>query len=554
LNLLIKKFKQNQSKIVYCILFLYFLAGLLTFKDYGVSIDEKFQRLSGLHWLEYLLSFTNLSSLQNIVKLKISSVVDYTLPIFSQNMKYSVFFDVPAALVEIIFKIEESKKYFEIRHFLNFFIFFLSSIFFYKILNNRFSNENVSLIGLVFYILSPKIYGASFYNNKDIIFLSVLVISIYYFFKAIDRLEYKNIILLSSTLAIATTFRIVGILFPLLFVIFYFFSIISKKGDLVFLPKIIFFTFCYFFFLYIFWPHLWISPIENFVSLFNVGEMLITMKIFFNGNYVNSNFLPNHYLVTWVAISTPVVHLLFFILGFFYCFRRFLLRFIKIEKNTESYDLWRGKNEKKDLLILISLITIPLYLIYSQTIINNSWRHLFFLNIFLVYFASYAVYIILLKFRNNRNKIYLNFFILIALIHVGTRMFFYHPYQSTYFNFLVSSEIKNNFEIDYIGLTGIKFLREILKKETDNNKKVSIAVGSFLPLHNSMDLLKESEKKRLIIYGNEYDKADYIYSNIISEVDKNVDKKYEIPNNFTHLYSFKIYGGKLYDVYKKKNK
>ena len=133
-------------------------------------------------------------------------------------------------------------------------------------------------------------------------------------------------------------------------------------------------------------------------------------------------------------------------------------------------------------------------------------------------------------------------------------MFFYHPYQSTYFNFLVSSQIKNNFEIDYIGLTGIKFLREILTEEMDSNKKVSIAVGSFLPLHNSMDLLKESEKKRLIIYGNEYDKADYIYSNLISEVDKNVDKKYEIPNNFTHLYSFRIYEGKLYDVYKKKNK
>ena len=74
MNLLIKKFKQNQSKIVYYILFLYFLTGLLTFKDYGVSIDEKFQRLSGLHWLEYLLSFTDLSSLQDIVRLKISSV------------------------------------------------------------------------------------------------------------------------------------------------------------------------------------------------------------------------------------------------------------------------------------------------------------------------------------------------------------------------------------------------------------------------------------------------------------------------------------------------
>jgi len=550
-NLLITKLRKNNSKLVYFIFFFYFLIGILTFTNYGISIDEKFQRLSGFYWLKYLLSFTNFDYLKEVTNLKFFSIVDYTLPAIQYSVKYSIFFDIPAALIEIIFKIEDSKKYFEIRHFFNFFIFFLSSVYFYKLLKNRFSNYNVSILGLIFYIFSPKIYGASFYNNKDIIFLSLLVISIYYFFKAIDSLSYRNIILLSATLAIATSFRIIGIFFPLMFLFFYFLTVVSNRNELIFIPKILLFLILYFLFLYIFFPFLWESPIKNFISLFDVEETVIKMKILFNGNYVNSNFLPSSYLITWVIISTPVIHLIFFFFGFIFCLKRFLLRFFNIEKDKNCNDLWRGKNEKKDLLILFSLILIPLYVVYSQTSLNNSWRHLYFLNIFLIYFVSYATYIFLLKLKNNYSKIFLNTLIIIALIHVGSRMIIYHPYQSTYFNFLISSTLKNKFEVDYMGLTAVRFLREVLELEKSNNKVIGVAVASFLPIHNSLDLLTKDEKKRIIVYGNEFNKADYIYSNFVSEVDKNVDKKYEIPNNFTHLYTFNIYGANMYSVFKK---
>ena len=551
MKILIEKLRKNHSKLVYFIFFFYFIIGVLTFKNYGISIDEKFQRSSGFFWLNYLLNFTNFEYLKEAVNLKILSVSDYTLPNIHQNLKYSIFFDVPFALTEVIFKVEDSKTYFEIRHFFNFFIFFLSSIYFYKLLRNRFLNYNVSIVGLFFYILSPKIYGASFYNNKDIIFLSLLVVSIYYFFKAIDDLNYKNIIFISSILTISPTFRIIGIFFPLMFLVLYLLTVIAKRNELVFFPKILLFSFLYFLFLYIFWPYLWDAPIKNFISLFNVGEMLIKMKIFFNGSYINSNFLPSYYLITWIIISTPVIHLILFFSGLFFCLKRFLLRFFNIEKNKISYDLWRGKNEKKYLLILFSLILIPLYLVYSQTIINNSWRHLYFLNIFLIYFVSFSLHIFFLKLRNSYKKILLNTLIIISLIHVGSRMIAYHPYQSIYFNFFIPQTLKSKFEVDYMGLTGVRFLREILALEKDNDKVIGVAVASFLPLHNSLDLLTEQEKQRIIVFGNEYNKADYIYSNFISEVDKNADKKYEIPNNFTHLYTFNIYGTSIYSVYKK---
>ena len=45
----------------------------------------------------------------------------------------------------------------------------------------------LSLIGTTFFVLSPRIYGNSFYNNKDIIFLSLLTIGLYYCFKVFDK-------------------------------------------------------------------------------------------------------------------------------------------------------------------------------------------------------------------------------------------------------------------------------------------------------------------------------------------------------------------------------
>ena len=59
--------------------------------------------------------------------------------------------------------VDDIKKAFYLKHFLNFTLFFTSSIFFYKILKNRFSSFSVSFIGTLFFILSPRIYGSSFF-------------------------------------------------------------------------------------------------------------------------------------------------------------------------------------------------------------------------------------------------------------------------------------------------------------------------------------------------------------------------------------------------------
>ena len=107
------------------------------------------------------------------------------------------------------------------------------------------------------------------------------------------------------------------------------------------------------------------------------------------------------------------------------------------------------------------------------------------------------------------------------------------------------------FEIDYWGLSGKKFLEDILLLEKDKNI-IKIGVAGYLPLERSIKLLDKGQRKKIKILGQDFQNADYIYSNSISEVDKNFNDKYQIPKNFTSIDKFVLNEVLLYEIFKKK--
>ena len=64
----------KKDSIIYYIFLLYFLIGLLIYKDFGVGIEEHFQRSSGFYWLNYVLQFTDFEFIKNEVNFKISQI------------------------------------------------------------------------------------------------------------------------------------------------------------------------------------------------------------------------------------------------------------------------------------------------------------------------------------------------------------------------------------------------------------------------------------------------------------------------------------------------
>ena len=533
--------------ITYIIFVILFIIGFLTYKDYGIGIDDKFHRLNGFFWLDYLLSFSNFEVLKAEVKANLNNIKDFTLPSIKYYNNYSIIFDVPAAFLELIFQKENAKDFYEFKHLLNFCVFYAGCLFFYRILRKRF-NEVVSLLGICIFILSPRIYGESFYNMKDIIFLTFMTISYYYCLKTFENINYKNLFFLSLFSAICIQIRIIGVAIPLSFLVFYLLTILAKRKEFKNIYKIIFFLFTTIFLTYILWPYLWLEPIENFFKSFK--NIIPSLYIFFEGNYYNNNFLPISYLPIWILISTPVLHLTLFFIGFFFILKRIFQRLLEIKENSITNDLWRGAKEKFDVFITLNFLVLFGLMVLLNIRLFNSWKHLYFLNFYFVYISTYFCYLFFIgKFSNIiKNFAFFSFMILSFLIIF--RMTIYHPYQGLYFNFLISDNYKNKFEVDFTSLSARHFFDKIFEIEK-NKELITIATASWTPLYRTLEIYSKDQKSRVKLVGQEYKKAKYIYTNNISEVDKNINDKYNIPSDFNKFYDLIIDGVIIYSIYKR---
>ena len=534
------------SNCHYIFFSIYFLIGFSIYKDYGFNIDETFQRRSGLYWLEYLFNFFGLEKLSLIANEKLLSSSNFTEP---WSDVYGIIFDVPAALIEIIFSLNKPIQMYEMRHFLTFFYFYIGIIFFYKTLLLRFNNKFLSLAGCFLLIFTPRIFGDSFQNNKDLVFLTFFIISTFYIFKTFENFNIKNIFLLAIFSSIATSTRLFGLIFPFTFIFIYFLSILSNKDDLKNINKIFIFIFLYILFLFLHWPYLWISPLEKLSYLLNNLQTFGPTLVYFNDVFYNTELVPFHYLPLWIFISTPVINLILFLSGFFLLSKVFILKLFSIEKSKSNYDFWNNNNEKKDFFIFITFIIFSVIGIFFATKHYNSWRIFYFLNFFFIYFA---IYFLSLIFIFPKFKKYIN--VLIVVLSITSlfniyKIFVYHPYQSLYFNELLSNKFKNKFEIDFTGLSGIKFLREVVM--SDKSNEIKIGINSWYPLWRMKELLPEIEEKRVVFVYDDIKNADYVYSNKIYNVNVKLSDKFSLDDTFTLYKQHFVDGILIYEVHKK---
>ena len=531
--------------------FLSALIALLTYKDYGIHIEEKFHRMNGLYWLNYISNVFGLSEIKNITNLKIKEISDFSLSSVSYFNKYGILFDVPMAYIEILFNIKEVKDIYYLKHLFSFYIFLLSSLFFFKILQTRFNNFFLSFLGLFLYVSSPRILGDSFLY-KDILFLSFFTFTIYFLISSVQALNYKNLFFFGIFTGICLSLRIFAIMMPVIFIFIICIKnpYLNKSIDKV--KKSIFYLLCFFISLYIFWPYLWADPISNFLNLFtSIKKDLVDIKILYSGDFISNRTLPDTYIFNWIFLTSPFLQTFFFFFGYLYCLFRLLRRFINIKDKSFQNDLWRGHEEEIDFVCLIFLTLYYFFFIFFNAPLYNGWRLVYFFNIFIIYFTISFLHNSKNIFRKKRiNKI----FFLITISLIGYNIYAIsrtHPFQSMYFNSLVSSETKNNYEGDYHGLATKHFFERILRKS--NGELTKIAVASHTPIQRGLEALPKKFRKKFQMMGQEYDQADYIYKNNISEVNSKIIKKYDIPKNFSKIYELKIDEIILYEIFEPKN-
>ena len=548
----------HKSKIlnysIFIFFIVYFFIGLNIYKHYGITTDEPFQRTSGFYWYLWIINnffseSPNLADLKNIF----SSMEWSREMIKGKFLEYGVIFDLFAVYLENILNTQNSQDVYHLKHFLNFSIFFISSIFFFYLIKYRFKNNFLGLIGVLFYITSPRIFAESFFNSKDIIFMSFVVIAIFFAIKTLKKFKIKNIIFFSLFSALSTDVRSMGIFLILLFFIFFILESIEIKD--FFKKKIKFLLlifFLYLVFTYSFWPYLWIDPINNFFAAFksfkNYGW---GGSILYLGDYVSAQRLPWHYIPVWIMISSPVIYSLLLFLGIYVIFHKFFTNFLKINSEDLGQKIWNSYDEKIDFFILLFFLGPLVAVIVFNSTLYNGWRHLYFIYPTLIYILIFSLNYIL---NLINKKIYFNIFCLTIFFSIFINIFNIiklHPYQNIYFNFIVEKRANTLFEVDYWGLGNAYSIKKILN-EIGDDEKISIRTGSFTPLKYSGYIIDNQKLKNVTFSGNEELNQNYFFTNYIYEKNPRLLKKYSISENYEKFFTLKRGNIIINEIYKKK--
>ena len=513
--------KKIYDLLILLVFFTFYVIALFIYDDYGLSWDEYGERISGFVSLNYVREILSYEIYQNFPKLS-----NY---IYAE---YGVVFNLPMAFIEKTFQIDDSKQFFLIRHFFNFTIFFVSSIFFFLLLNKRFS-KILSIIGLIFFYLSPRIFAESFYNNKDIIFLSFFIISLFYGISFLNTPSYKNTLLFSITSSLAIATRVMGIIIPFIVLIFFLLRYLEKKKDLKKnIIKIIVFFFLLNTFTLLFWPYLWNDPINNLLSTFkSMSAYQWRGGIFYFNEYISALNLPWHYPIVWILISTPILYLLLFFLGSYLILVRFLKRFINLSEKKIFNDIYRGNKERMDIIFFFVLF-ITLFLVTElNSTLYNGWRQLYFIYPCLIFISVRGLEMIYRRFTLKNTIIFISPFLIFTCLW----MVINHPFQFVYFNKFAGNNIMNNFELDYSGTSNRSALSYIAKN--DNRNKINVHIYSVSPYQWSLLMLGEEERKRLKFTKN-IDEANFIVTNHFyqknnpSVIRQSLKKKYRLFKEF----------------------
>ena len=259
------------------------------------------------------------------------------------------------AILENIFEIKSYQEIFYFRHLYVHTIFLISIIFFYRIILNLFNSFYLALFGSAILYTTPRIFAHSFYNSKDIIFLSISIICIYFFYKFFKNKSLYNTIYLGLSLALLTSVRSIGFYFLIILFLFIFLELLDKKVRLRDTIKLfLYLSIAYLLFLYLFWPFLWESPLENFLYALNsFSDYGWGGQVFYFGKFYKTNSLPWHYIPVWIlgTISIPFSFLI--VISILFVLNRLAKRVLNIDSLRKRTTFW---NSRLELTLLFNLL------------------------------------------------------------------------------------------------------------------------------------------------------------------------------------------------------
>jgi hypothetical protein len=530
------------SRFIVTAFFLGLIAlGLFIFTDYGFALDEHVNRENGAVTLLYILS-----TIEHVFGVEIqwakSALFGFHNDLGTyRDRDYGVAFDLPAMLIERIFHIDTSRNQFLLRHLLTNFVFLLGLYSFYLIIKKRFSDWRIGLLATAFMFCSPRIFAESFYNNKDIVFMSLFITALYFSWRLIDIPTIKNSILSSLFSALAIDVRIIAVIIPIIVLVGTLLTILRNE-----LPRArrlsVFVSYLLLTaaFTVLFWPWLWTNPLAHFAEA--VGNMVNFRWInwvLYRGHYYPSNHLPWHYLPIWIAVTTPVLYLLLAAIGT-----------IAISKTVlrNGFRLWGTHYELQDLMFLSVLVAPIAAAVLFKSTIYDGWRQFYFIYPALIYIAVRGLVPL---WRSDHSRVLKPTLFTVVLISVAATISFMissHPYQNVYFNHLAGSAWAEQYEGDYWGLSNTKGLKFIA--DTDQRSKINIYNIGITSIPQAFAILPD-ETKTVFEVTDSLAEANYAITNFRFANSATTKKIFEdISRQYKPIYSTEVDGQTIVSIFK----
>lgn len=497
--------KFNKKLIPFVIFGFFLIISLFTYNDYGIAWDEPCQQ-----------DFGELA-LDKITNPK-SNNPNYSI----EKQRYGISFEATITFIQEVFQIKSDKNIYLFRHFFTHFIFLLAALFFYFFIK-RTTYQKLAWLGMLILILSPRIYGHSFFNSKDLPLLSFTIFSLYAMQSIWLKPKIINYVIFGVLSAYLINIRVIGLLIPFAFGINEIILLIKKSRtikDFFILNAIL--TVSFVLFTILFWPYLWSSPIDRFLETFNHFKAFYWDDlVLFNGSQIPANELPWYYSITWMSISIPVGYLFFFLVGLIISFKEII--------KTKNYHIAHL------IIVLFPIVVLPLL----NSVVYDGWRHLYFIYPSLIFISIVGIFYLIERFKKKLLIYYLtSFYILFIFIEMIT----IHPFEHLYFNEIAGKYkqeyLRTHYEIDYWGTCFNEGYNKL--KELNPNKEITV-IGNITPYQFNAMMLDKQSKIKVV---TDFDSANYFISNYRFH-----PQDYQ---EYNEIYSRKIYNSTLYSIFELK--
>ena len=439
-----------RSGLIICALFL--LAGLVTAGDYGITFDETLQRrIAQANW-RYLQGQADR--------------VDTDL---YADRVYGVVFELPLLLAERALGLEDYHYVHRLRLTLTHLFFIVGGYFCWRLAYQLSGNRLLAILALLLYLLHPRIYGQSFINSKDPVFLSMFVVALYLLERAFRKDTVGAFVLLGIAVGLLTNLRIMGIMLLA--------AVLAMRGLDWFYAKtgperkqILrtagLFALTAGLTLYAVTPYAWTNPIDYIAaSLSQTISRPTIIPQLFQGELLLSNELPPHYTAVWFAISAPPPFLLLGFIG---------MAAVAVGGIRRPGAVFRNNRRRFRMLLLACFLLPPLAAGLLGSTQYQDWRHLYF---------SYAPFCLLAAVGGGwlmaawyRRRIWRAGVCGLAGLGLGLvvlQMAQIHPLQYVYFNFLgdrtTPERLRTQYDMDYLELAAREGLEYLLQSHPGEN-------------------------------------------------------------------------------------